>query len=233
MDTLRDSLLAKGADLVGYADLGALPADVREQMPFGVAIAVALDPGIVAGIEAGPTREYYAEYNRANDRLGTLAEAAAASLREQGHHAIPRAATNVGIEPATLSTRLPHKTVATRAGLGWIGKCALLVTEQFGSAVRLTSVLTDAELPAAEAVEGSRCEDCVACVDVCPGRAPSGGDWRPGRPRDAFFNAHACREAARRQAAKSGIDDTVCGLCIAACPWTRRYTKAARRQPGE
>ena len=43
-------------------------------------------------------------------------------------------------------TVMPHKTVAVHAGLGWIGKSALFVTEKYGSAVRLTSVLTDAPL---------------------------------------------------------------------------------------
>ena len=45
-------------------------------------------------------------------------------------------------------TPLPHKTVATRTGLGWIGKNCLLVTKEYGSAVRLSSLLTDAPLPA-------------------------------------------------------------------------------------
>jgi len=40
---------------------------------------------------------------------------------------------------------MPQKTIATRAGLGWIGKTALLITPQFGSAIRLNSVLTDME----------------------------------------------------------------------------------------
>jgi epoxyqueuosine reductase QueG len=36
-------------------------------------------------------------------------------------------------------TNLPHKTVATRAGLGWIGKCGLLVTNEYGPGIRCTS----------------------------------------------------------------------------------------------
>ncbi len=228
MRDLASQLLARGASMVGYADLRALPSDVREGMPRGVAIAVALDPEIIAGIGQGPTRPYYAEYNRANELLGQLAEVAADLLRGEGYRAIARAATNVGIDPATLSTRLPHKTVATRAGLGWIGKCALLVTEPCGSAVRLTSVLTDADLPVGEPTDASRCGHCMACVEVCPGNAPSGREWRAGLARDAFFDAHACRKAARAMAARVEIDDTICGMCIAACPSTRDYVEAAR-----
>jgi epoxyqueuosine reductase len=228
MQDVTSQLLAQGASMVGYADLRALPSDAREGMPNGVAIVVALDPAIIAGIGQGPTRPYYAEYNRANELLGQLAEVAAGLLQEEGHRAVPRAATNVGIDPARLSTRLPHKTVATRAGLGWIGKCALLVTEPCGSAVRLTSILTDAELPLGAPTDASRCGDCVACVEVCPGNAPSGREWRPGLERDSFFNAHACRKAARAVAGKVAIDDTVCGMCIAACPWTREYVEASR-----
>lgn len=228
MDDPKSRLRAEGASMVGHADLRVLPSDVREGMPRGVAIAVALNPTVIAGIREGPTKPYYAEYNRANELLGELAGCAAALLQQRGHRAIPMAATNVGIDPATLSTRLPHKTVATRAGLGWIGKCALLVAEPFGSAVRVTSVLTDAELPVGEPVETSRCRDCAACVDVCPGNAPSGQQWRPGIERDAFFDAHACRRAARSMAARVAIEDSVCGMCIAACPWTRKYVEADR-----
>jgi epoxyqueuosine reductase len=227
MDDLTSQLLAEGASMVGYADLRALPSELREGMPSGVAIAVALDPEIIAAIRKGPTRTYYAQYNRANELLGQLAEVAAGLLQEGGRRAIPRAATNVGIDRAGLSTRLPHKTVATRAGLGWIGKCALLITEPCGSAVRLTSVLTDAKLPADEPTDTSRCGDCIACVEVCPGNAPSGQAWRAGLERDSFFNAHACRKAARAMAAKVAIEDTICGMCIAACPWTLAYVEAA------
>ena len=42
------------------------------------------------------------------------------------------------------------KTAATRAGLGWIGKTALLVTPEWGPAVRLGTVFTYAALGAGE-----------------------------------------------------------------------------------
>jgi epoxyqueuosine reductase QueG len=66
---------------------------------------------------------------------------------------------------------LPHKTVATKAGFGWIGKSALLITKRYGAAIRLASVLTDADLDTAEPVEQSMCGDCRQCADHCPAKA--------------------------------------------------------------
>ena len=222
MDELREMLLRSGAALVGYADLGTLPAEGRQNMASGISIGVALNPHIVSQIENGPTKEYYAEYCRANDLLNMLSHAAVRFLESLERRAVPLAATST-TDSATLSVRLPHKTVATRAGLGWIGKCALLVTEQFGSAIRLVTVLTDSELPADRPAETSRCGSCTSCVEICPGRAPTGKDWQPGMYRGTLFNPFACARAAREMARKEGIDETICGMCIAACPWTKKY----------
>jgi epoxyqueuosine reductase len=226
--TLSNELIAKlrsgGAALVGFGRLDEIPAADREDLPAGIAIAVAYAPAIIAGITEGPTREYYDAYRRANETLNDLSAAAVAFLQEHGYRAVRQLATDAGIDPSTHSTRLPHKTVATRAGLGWIGKCALLVTEEYGSAIRITSVLTDAPLPVAVPVNHSRCGECRLCVEACPGHAPFGGGWRLGVHRDTFFNAWMCREAARAIAkARTGIEDTFCGICIAACPFTLRY----------
>lgn len=223
MDILREMLLKCGADLVGYADLDALPREARQGMRYGVSIAVALDPAVTAGISEGPTPEYYAEYQRVNELLDELSASAAELLRECGHEAIPCAATDAGIDSTTHSTQLPHKTVATRAGLGWVGKTALLVTEQFGPAIRLTSVLTNAVLPTGTPVDESRCGDCTACVDSCPGHAATGADWHAGIPRDEILNAYICRSTAVENSEKRiGIPVSLCGICIAACPWTKR-----------
>jgi epoxyqueuosine reductase len=227
LDALQEMLLARGAARVGYGDLSAIPAEAREGLPTGVSIAVALDPQVMAELTTGPTRPYYELYNRVNAQLTALAEAGAAFLEARGHHAVSLAATHVGIDWTTLSTRLPHKTVATRAGIGWIGKCALVVTREFGSALRLATVLTDAPLPTARPINTSRCGDCMGCVRACPAHAPLGENWHAGLAREAFYDAQACCTMAKSLSEKAGIDDIICGLCIVACPWTRRYLERA------
>jgi epoxyqueuosine reductase QueG len=123
-----------------------------------------------------------------------------------------------------LRTALPHKTVATRAGLGWIGKNALLITRTFGSAVRLTSVLTDAPFIADEPIDQSRCGNCRVCVDICPGGAPQGKNWVCGRDRDDFFSARDCFNAMEDLTGRAGLETrSICGICIASCPWTQKY----------
>ena len=227
-DELTKFLKSQGASLIGFADLHEIPPDVRDNLPFGISIAVALDPRIIAGIEDGPNLPYFEEYKRVNRLLDKLGNRTARFLEQRRHQANSFAATNAGIDLQTFSTRLPHKTVATRAGLGWIGKCALLVTREFGSAIRLTTVLTDADLPTAEPVNMSQCGDCTACADVCPGHAVSGRDWQVGMPRESLYDVFACRETAHEfEKTRKGVSDSICGLCIAACPWTKKYLKRA------
>lgn len=119
---------------------------------------------------------------------------------------------------------LPQKIVATLSGIGWIGKCAMLVTHEVGSALRMTVVLTNAPLKCGTPVTKSMCDpNCTICVNICPGKASLGGLWEVGVDRDEFFNAHACYSAARSRAKTLlDIDETMCGLCISNCPFTKR-----------
>jgi epoxyqueuosine reductase len=228
-DELITLLKSQGASLVGFADLQEIDADTRDSLPFGVSIAVALNPQIIAGIRDGPNRPYYEEYERANHLLDRLGLQAAEYLGQKGYKAVSSNATNAGINRQTLSTRLPHKTTATRAGLGWIGKSALLVTEEYGSAVRLTTVLTDALIAVGQPVNKSQCGECTACVEICPAGALSGNDWQAGIPRESLYNAFACRETAGEfEKTREGVHDSICGICIAACPWTQKYLEKSR-----
>jgi len=168
---------------------------------------------------------------RADILLDKLGQAAVQFLRQKGYEAQPR--TTTGEEyPDTLETRLPQKTVATRAGLGWIGKCALLITEEFGSAIRLGSILTDARLSTGTPIDISQCGDCTYCVDVCPAKAITGEDWHAGKKRDILVDVFSCRKIARELLNKRTggeiKDRTFCGICIAACPWTQKYLDRTR-----
>lgn len=230
---LREKLLEKGAGIVGYADLSVIPEQVRYGYKYGISVAVPLSSGIISGIRNGPTIEYYDHYKETNKLLNELDEYSAGLLRDRGYEALPMTQSFVTEDETAWRTQLPHKTVATMSGIGWIGNCALLVTGEYGSAVRISSVLTNAELEAGTPVTESRCGSCTVCRDACPAGAVSGKQWKSGRDRDEFYNAFECRKTARERSARIGVSESLCGLCIRLCPWTVRYLqKNVRTQAG-
>ena len=164
--------------------------------------------------------------NGLNEKLDVLVEFGAQLLQDNGFIAIPQTRAYVNQFMTGNSSLLPYKTVATRAGLGWIGKCALLVTEEYGSMIRLSSILTDAPLETSQPINISKCGDCTVCTDVCPAGAVSGNLWRVGIDYGEFFDAALCRKTARERTMKSlRIEQSLCGKCIEICPYTKRYLK--------
>ena len=77
------------------------------------------------------------------------------------------------IECYTDTGPLLEKELAEKAGLGWIGKNKLLITEEFGSWVFLGEVLVDIELNSDEPAE-NKCGSCNICVSSCPSKALTG-----------------------------------------------------------
>jgi epoxyqueuosine reductase len=222
-EQIQTLLKEQGADLVGFADVADLPADMTGGLSTAISIAVRLDPSIVNEISNGPTQRYYKEYVRVNELLGKLCVQVADLLTSCGRRARAIEATTANFNSRTLRMPVQHKTIATRAGLGWIGKSALLITEEYGPAVRLGSVLTDAELETGEPIDSSRCGECHKCVDRCPAGAIAGSNWSLGAPRESMFDAFVCCDTARRLAGRQGIEARICGICINACPWTQKY----------
>ncbi len=221
---MKDELLCHGADLVGIGDLTGLPSDVRCELPVGICIAVKYPKEVIRGIADLPTKEYHDLYNRINKGLDMLVNLGADALKMFGYKAIPQTRAYVEQFETDYGTLLPHKTVATRAGIGWIGKSALLVTGKFGSMVRISSILTDAPLKTAKPINKSKCGDCKACTNACPAGAISGKLWDFTVLRDDFFNAASCRKTARERSMKGfATEITLCGKCIEVCPYTRRY----------
>lgn len=216
-------LKEQGADLVGFADVSCLPADVTGGLTRAISLAEALDPAIIRGLGDGPTTQYFAEYERANRQLAQLSEEAACMLIGAGSRVQAFQPTMEQIDRTTLSAKLQHRTVATRAGLGWIGKSGLLVTREYGSAVRLTSVLTDAELETGTPIDASNCGECHQCVEHCPAHAILGATWEAGTSRERIYNPLACFKTAKALSGGLGLKATICGVCINVCPWTRSY----------
>ncbi len=131
------------ADLRGFST----PQD-NEGRGFPVALSwvVPVNPQVMAGVRYGPTQDYANEYDRVNRQINELASMLAAAINSRGFRAQPLAAS-VRSDPVNIKGDFPHKTAATRAGLGWIGRHCQLVTHKFGSWVRLGTVFTDLDLP--------------------------------------------------------------------------------------
>ncbi|MCL2003849.1 MAG: epoxyqueuosine reductase [Oscillospiraceae bacterium] len=221
---IKGLLQQEGCNIVGFADLRRLPKEARQNFDTGILIALAYTKDAMRELKSGSMRRYHDEWKPMNPRLAELALLTADFLTGKGYKALAKIPSMV-VQDEDMRTVLPHKTVATLAGIGWIGKCALLVTHEVGSALRITAVLTNAPLDCGTPMTTSQCPpNCAVCADVCPGNAPLGGLWEVGADRDTFFNARACRDAARARAkALLGLqNETLCGLCIANCPFTAK-----------
>ena len=222
---IKAELIRAGADIVGFGSLHELPPEVRAGLPVGICVAVAYPGEVIGGIAQLPTQDYKQWYDALNTKLDAVVTHGAEVLRQMGYLAIAQTREFVGSGETEYNTLLPHKTVATRAGIGWIGKSALLVTQQYGSAVRLSAIVTNAPLHTAQPVNQSLCGNCMACTNACPAGAVSGKEWALSMERDDFFNPVKCRVTARARA-KEGFDGdniTICGKCIEVCPYTQRY----------
>lgn len=175
-DELFDLLQAKGARLMGVADLKGIAGG---ELTTGVSVAVPVPKEIVRDLQTAPTLAYYEAYHSLNAQLNQIVSAGAALLQERGFHAVANTTDTVKTDENWRSP-LPHKTVAVHAGLGWIGKNCLLITERYGGAVRLSSLLTDAPLPflmrrSKKAAAGAA-ESLSSAARQRPSPAP------PGRP---------------------------------------------------
>jgi len=223
---LKSYLSDLGASLVGFANLQGIDTSMYNNVKYGIAIAVALNPQIIAKINKGPTKDYYGEYNRVNKLLDYIAFSCEDLIKSKGFYSLAQISTYVTSDK-NLTTPLPHKTVATRGGLGWIGKNALLVTPEYGSAVRISSILTDMPLSTAKPINESNCGKCTKCTTSCPGEAIKGNLWNVNSFRDDLINPFKCRQKARELLNQNiGIEKSLCGKCIEVCPFTQRYIKS-------
>jgi epoxyqueuosine reductase len=233
-DKLSAYLIELGADLIGFADLTALPAAARMDLPSGIAFGIALDPAAVALVPQMASMQYYQAYQGANRRLDEISILVQDFLMQNGYHAVAqsmeyvnRQREQIGPDLRTGRAYLPYKTVASLAGLGWVGKNNLLITDQFGSAIRFSSVLTDAPLPVQKQAAVCRCDSCRICVDACPGHAIKNKTWTPQTDRDELFDLEACKAAIVQRGKPLNIQNGSCGVCIAICPYTQKYLDAA------
>ena len=214
-----------GSTYFGIAGLALARRPISEQggefltqFPRAVSHGFVLADGIVNTLVhhknvAALNNYWYYVYQIVNPRLDSISLMLAQSLGEAGFQAFVVPSSQM-VDKTRLAAVFSHKLAARLAGLGWIGKSALLITPEHGPRVRWGTVLTDAPLEAGTPMD-EMCRDCDACVKGCPAHAFTGQAFDKPRPRSEIFTAEACdsyltkREALHR----------ACGMCVYICPF--------------
>ncbi len=211
--------------IYGFADLTGLLINKFTGYNYGISIGLRLDSSIVDEIIGGPTMRYFLHYKKINEDLAVLSGKIIADLKKNNIDALdisPTVSTEEldSIYFNTLRTDLSHKMVATRAGLGWIGKTDLLITREFGPRLRLTSILLKEHVVShTKPIDKSRCGSCRICVDICPAKAANGKAWNIDTDREQFYDPWKCRnQCAEFGRDRLSMNARVCGICVAACP---------------
>jgi len=96
------------------------------------------------------------------------------------------------------------RTLAQDAGLGFVGRSGLLISQKYGPRLRLSAVATSAPLTVAENTGASDgCSGCAICESACPSDAIK------------HKSIEMCKSHVDLQA------DGRCTICVDLCPYPR------------
>jgi epoxyqueuosine reductase QueG len=187
---LRDHLLALGADLVKFGCVSHMQGapeimqprrylpDARSLISIGLHVNEASCDLIERSVRDGELPASYHSYQMftlaiVNPQLDTIAFQGARFLEKQGYRAYPFPANMPHItKPSEVYPGGPgdisHRHVAVACGLGEIGWHNLLITPQFGTRQKLTTIVTNAPLVPDPVCEDRLCNQCVQCARACP-----------------------------------------------------------------
>ncbi len=205
-------LKARGVSDTGFCEI---PDGDFGDCRYAVSIVVRLSEAVVGEIGDGPTYAYFHHYRTVNAHIDRILLELGLFLQDHGYKYIP--------VPASQSTKTPyegrysHKKAARLSGLGWIGKNNLFFHKDFGSAVRLGTLMTDCPLSPQSPIQQPLCGDCALCVKCCPSGAITGLPFSEANTPGAMFVPERCSAYMKEYFRHIGRG-AVCGICMRVCP---------------
>ena len=214
---IKEALKEKGADIVRIVDISGLDCEQTQGFPTAVLFIMALSKDYILDVYNDVPLAQPDDFVDKEHKCDELADWLADFIRQKGYGAYSQSEDsndeNGQYDEAALSSVLPHKTIARLAGLGFIGKNDLLVTDEYGCAVSMCSVLTDAPLRAELCdIKPPGCGECGVCREACNAGAIYGKEWTEEGGREGIIDVYKCDP---------------CGKCMTNCPASLEYAGLA------
>jgi reductive dehalogenase len=224
---IKNAAIYYGADMVGICkldrrwiyshsfDLGSgeyNPQEIPEPFQYAIVMGFGEDHQM---LRYAPTYIADAETSLGYSRMAITNAYVSKFIKVLGHKAMSCSTNTVGMT-------IP---MAIEAGLGQLGRNGLLITREFGPAVRISKVLTSLPLIPDNPVDfgvTELCRTCRICSDKCPSKAILPGE-RTSEARNASNAPGVLKwpiDAERCMGQWSRIRKP-CTLCISVCPFNK------------
>ena len=178
----------QGVDFIYFVDISHLTDKQNKGYSTAILFGIALSKDYLKKVAANPDYVEQMKINKTikNDEFhltelttDKIADNIERFIVSNGFKAYSQSEDNIlktgYYDKENRKTPLPHKTIAGLAGLGWIGKHNLLVTEKYGSAISICSVLTDAPIDSKrQKASVPLCGNCNICREICKPSAIKG-----------------------------------------------------------
>ncbi len=205
----------------GFADISASKSGTLLENELGsknmnnaISIVVKLSSAILDGITDKPTFSYFHHYRTVNAHIDSQLLKIGMFIEKEGYSFIPVPASQ---SISGYQGLFQHKTAARLAGLGYIGKNAMFISDKYGMGIRMGTIITDAPLETATVLSDSSCGSCNICARACPAMAIYGENFSSDNPTASLIDRQVCSDYMKDKFQKIGRG-VVCGICMKNCP---------------
>lgn len=219
-DNIKTYLKKQGASKVGFADVKGIASEFVD-LPNGISIILKIPKETIQLVKEEDYENYWKSFHMQIDKLTDITLKGEEYIKTLGYDAFALTMKRNECDMKKLLSILPYKTIATKSGLGWIGRSALFVTPEYGSAVVLGAILTDMPVKFGNAITDSQCDECEECQNACPVDAINPQKWNNRLKRDDIIDIEICSEYIISQY-KAGLG---CTKCMSECKLTQEYLK--------